>query len=71
MNDQDRHIHSRMEALAAAAGLELSDERVWEILPFMKNAFAVRERSRSLEIGAAPPAFLFAPEAYRPPDSLP
>lgn len=63
MNDQD--TRSQLEALAEAAGLSLSDEHVEEILPFMKNAFAIRERARSLHLGDIPPASMFVPEADR------
>ena len=69
MSDQDREIRSQLEALAAAAGLSLSDEHVEEILPFMKNAFAIRARARGLDLSDIPPAFLFVPEADRAVDT--
>lgn len=69
MNNQDHDIRSRLKALANAAGLSLSDEHVDEILPFMKNAFAIRARARGLALSDIPPAFLFVPEADRAVDT--
>ena len=50
-----------LKALAALAGLELSDERLEELAPHVRRAVEARARLERLDLKHVRPAVVFAP----------
>ena len=51
-----------LKALGALSGLELSEERLEELLPQMEKAMEERARLRSLDLEGVEPDIVFSPE---------
>ena len=48
--------------MAALIGLELTDERVTELLPHLQRAAALAEENETLDLTDVEPAFRFDPD---------
>ena len=59
----DRSItEDTLRAMAHMVGLDLSDERIAELLPQVQRAAALAEENASLDLTDVEPAFRFDPE---------